>query len=423
MIHPFKWRAAFRAVARRDRPMTRAEQKAHAKAAKKAASHKSLSAAPWLALGVLLALWPRPAHGDHAGVAAALETGRGRQARAPQQIPATGWRDVIWRTLREFMDDQIQTVAGSVAFSGIMALFPAMAAFVSLYGMFSDVGAARDHLALLAGFIPADALTFIGEQMVRIAQQKEASLSLTFIISLVLSLWSANAAMKALFAGLNIAYDETEKRSFIQKNLITLSFTIGAVLFMVVASVGVIVLPIVLQFFWLDAKSAFIVGLRWPIMALVTMLALSIVYRYGPSREKAQWRWVTWGGALAALLWLGGSLLFSFYLAHFGHYNATYGSLGAIFGLFTWIWLSCVIVLLGAELNSEIEHQTAVDSTTGAPMPMGLRGATMADSLGKAKRGGVEAYLPAFVTRWVKGGPQPAPTAKEPAGKALRESS
>ena len=360
----------------------------------------SLSLAPWLALGVLLALWPRPAHGDNAGPLAALEAGRGRKARSPSQIPALGWRDIVWRTFREFGADRIQAVAGGVAFSAIMALFPAMAAFVALYGMFADVAAAREHLALLAGFIPADALTFIGDQMVRIAEQNQASLSLTFAVSLLLSVWSANAGMKALFSGLNIAYDETEKRNFLHLNLVTLTFTLGAVLFMVAAAAAVIVLPIVLQFFWLDTTSTLIAALRWPVMALGMMLALSIIYRYGPSRERAQWRWVTWGGAAAALLWLAGSLIFSFYLAHFSRYNATYGSLGAIFGLFTWIWLSSVIVLLGAELNAEIEHQTSVDSTTGPPQPLGLRGAAMADTIGRSKGGGLWAYLPDFVGRW-----------------------
>lgn len=397
MFRAPKWPALPRRL--HTKPLSRSESKARQRAARKADHKGHLHMAPWLALGVMLAMWPKPAQGD-ALPAAALEPGRGRKARGPGEIPARGWKDVLWRTYREFTQDQIQMVAGSVAFSAIMALFPAMAAFVSLYGMFADVGAAREHLAILAGFIPADALTFIGDQMVRIAQQRQASLSLTFAVSLLLSIWSANAGMKALFNGLNIAYDEREKRNFLQLNLITLGFTLGAVAFMVVAAATVIVLPIVFQFFWLDAQSTILAQARWPVMAVVTMIALSVAYRYGPSRERARWRWVTWGGAFAAVLWLAGSLLFSFYLANFSNYNATYGSLGAIFGLFTWIWLSSVIVLLGAELNSEIEHQTAIDSTTGAPLPLGLRGASMADSVGRSKDGGLWAYLPAFVSRW-----------------------
>jgi len=396
------------------RPAPRAKAPSHArikaleKAEKKAGRRKHVAMAPWVALGVLLALWPRNAHGGavpSAGPIAALEPGRGRKARSPGEIPPMGWRDVLWRTFRGFMENRIQLVAGSVAFSAIMALFPTMAAFVALYGMFADVATARQHLAILAGFVPADALTLIGDQMVRIARQNQASLSLTFSVSLLLSIWSSNAGMKALFSGLNIAYDETEKRNFLQLNLITFGFTVGAVLFMVIAASAVIVLPIVLQFLRLDGQSALLANLRWPAMALMTMLALSIVYRYGPSRARARWRWVTWGGALAALLWMAGSLLFSFYLSNFSNYNATYGALGAIFGLFTWIWLSSVIVLAGAELNSEIEHQTAVDSTTGPAKPMGMRGAAMADTIGRSKDGGLSAYLPAFVSRWAGKGP------------------
>ncbi len=406
MIHPFRRPAL--TWPRGVRPADQRGRKAGARDPQPSDRGGPLRMAPWLALGVMLALWPRPAHGDSATAAAALEPGRGRKARGPNEIPARGWKDVLWRTYREFTQDQIQMVAGSVAFSAIMALFPAMAAFVSLYGMFADVGAAREHLAILAGFIPADALTFIGDQMVRIAEQKQASLSLTFAISLLLSIWSANAGMKALFNGLNIAYDEQEKRNFLQLNLITLVFTLGAVAFMALSAGCVIVLPFVLQFFWLDAQSTILAQARWPVMAVGAMVALSIAYRYGPSRERARWRWVTWGGAFAALLWLGGSLLFSFYISHFANYNATYGSLGAIFGLFTWIWLSSVIVLLGAELNSEIEHQTAIDTTTGPALPLGLRGAAMADTIGRSKDGGPLAYLPLFVGRWL-GRPQAAP--------------
>lgn len=347
----------------------------------------------------MLSLWPRNAHGLNAPPAAAGEAGRGRHARHPAQIPPTGWRDILWRAWREFMDDRITLVAGSVAFSGIIALFPALAAFVALYGLFSDVAAARDHLAILAGFIPADALTLIGDQLVRIAAEKKASLSATFVIGLLLSFWTANGAMKALFAGLNIAYNEREKRNFLTINLVTLAFTLGAVVFMALAAASVIALPIVLKFFWLDRMGTVLAALRWPAMFIVAALALSVVYRYGPSRERARWQWVTWGGALSAALWIGGSLVFSWYISNFANYNATYGSLGAIFGLLTWFWLSAVIVLFGAELNSEIEHQTAVDSTTGTELPLGMRGAAMADTIGRAKHGGAREYLPAFVVR------------------------
>jgi membrane protein len=362
--------------------------------------------APWMALGLMVALWPRPKPkppGLSKPLDAPLEAGRGREAQDPSQIPVPGWKDVLWRTWREFMRDNIPLVASGIAFAGVMALFPALAAFVSLYGLFSDVAAAREHLAILTGFVPADILTFIGEQMVRIAAAKEASLSLTFVFSFLLSLWSANAGMKALFNGLNVAYDEHEKRNFFEVNLITLGFTIGGLIFLALTAAAVVAVPVALNILRIDDFVP-LAALRWPVLLAVTMLALAIVYRYGPSRELARWRWVTWGGALASVLWLAGSAAFSWYVSNVANYNATYGSLGAVFGFLTWIWLSAAIVLLGAELNAEIEHQTAVDSTTGPEEPLGQRGAIMADTVGRAKKGGPVEMLPDFVARRLRRG-------------------
>jgi membrane protein len=235
----------------------------------------------------------------------------------------------------------------------------------------------------IASIMPRDALKFVAEQMVRIAGDRTADLSFKFVTTLAVSLWSANAGMKALFHGLNIAYDEREKRKFIKLNLISLAFTVGAIVFVLAAFAAVAVIPVVFSYTGLDAGLFGI--LRWPALFIGMVLALAVIYRFGPSRERPRWRWVTVGSVLAAGLWIAGSLLFSWYLANFAHYDRTYGSMGAAIGLITWLWLSAIIVLLGAELNSEIEHQTAVDSTTGAPLPLGDRGATMADTIGEAR--------------------------------------
>jgi membrane protein len=347
----------------------------------------SLRWAPWVTLGVMLSLWPRDRSNLHDAGRGPLEHGRGRHADSPHDIPAAGWRDVAWRTWKEFNDDGIPGVAASVAFFGILALFPGMAAFVSLYGIYADVGAAQKHLEALAGVLPADSLTFIGTEMIRVAATKKASLSATFGISLLLSLWSANAGVRALFTGLNVAYEETEKRSFLRLNLITLAFTLGALVFLLLAMTAMVAAPLVLDFFNLDAGSRFIAALRWPALLVVVVAGLSVIYRFGPSREQPRWRWVTWGGVLAAFGWLAVSLLFSWYVGAFGHYSVTYGSLGAVVGFMTWMWLTSIVILLGAELNAEMEHQTVRDSTTGAPLPMGVRGARMADTLGKAAPG------------------------------------
>jgi membrane protein len=320
---------------------------------------------------------------------AVRERDRGRAAAGPRQIPAKGWKDVLWRTWKEVGEDDVPTVAQAIAFSGMLALFPALAAFVSVYGLFADVGAARQHLAALTGIVPAEAMTLIGEQMVRIAAQKDASLSFTFLVSLALSLWSANSGVKALFKGLNIAYEETEQRNFLRLNLITLSFTVGTIAFLALAIAAMVVVPVLLNTIGLSLGAQVLALLRWPALLALASLGLSAIYRYGPSRDKPKWRWVSPGSLAAAVAWMAASALFSWYLTNFGHYNETYGSLGAVFGFMMWLWLSGVVVLVGAELNSELEHQTAVGSTEGAPQPLGQRGARMADTVGAAKCGSV----------------------------------
>lgn len=327
---------------------------------------------------------------------AAEEVERGRHAEKPTEIPPKGWKDVLWRTFKGYRNDNIGSVAGTIAFSGITALFPALAAFVSIYGMFADVETARHQLAALTGVLPADAAAFIGEQMVRIAAQKQATLSVTFLFSILLSIWSANSGMKALFNGLNVAYGEREKRNFFRLNAVTLAFTFGGVLFFSLAMGAVVAIPVVLHFLRLDVLEIVLRVMRWPLLLVITMVALAFIYRYGPSRERPKWRWVTQGSITASLLWLLGSFLFSWYLGNFANYNATYGSLGAVFGFMMWLWLSSVIVLVGAEMNAEAERQTLKDSTTGRPVPLGERGAEAADTVGEAK---TDSMLPGFISK------------------------
>lgn len=323
---------------------------------------------------------------QHAPPQAAAEKGRGRSADTPTEIPARGWKDILWRTYEEFNKDRVMSVAAGVTYYALLAVFPAIAALVSIYGLFSDPATIQDHLNTLSGVLPSGALDIIREQVVRIASQGGGALGFGFIFGLVLSLWSANAGMKAIFDALNIVYGEEEKRSFIKLNLLSLTFTLGAIAFILVALVGIIVLPIVLNFVGLGSRAEWILSLaRWPILLIGVIFGLSLLYRFGPSRDKAEWKWVTPGGIVAAVLWLAVSMLFSWYVANFGSYNETYGSLGAVIGFMTWIWLSTVVVLFGAEINAEMEHQTTKDTTEGAHQPMGTRGAKMADTIGEAK--------------------------------------
>jgi membrane protein len=324
---------------------------------------------------------------QHAPSQAAREAGRGREAGRPTEIPARGWKDILWRVYEEFGQDRVMAVAAGVTYYALLALFPAIAALVSIYGLFADPATIQQHLDALAGVLPGGALETIGEQVKRISAQGGGALGVGFIVGLAVSLWSANAGMKAVFDALNIVYDENEKRSFVALNVQSLAFTFGAIAFVLLALAGIVVLPIVLDFIGGGTESlAWLISLaRWPVLLAVVVLGLALLFRYGPSRDTAEWKWVTPGGLVAAVLWLAVSVLFSWYVANFGSYNETYGSLGAVIGFMTWIWLSTIVVLLGAEINAEIEHQTAKDTTRGPPQPLGSRGATMADTVGEAK--------------------------------------
>ena len=315
-----------------------------------------------------------------------LEPGRGRHASAPSEIPARGWKDILLRVYRNISDHRVLALAAGMTFYSLLAIFPALAALVAIYGLFADPGAIAAHLNAVSGFIPSGALDVARDQLTRLASNGEGTLGVTFAIGLAVSLWSANAAMKSLFDTLNIVYAEEEKRGFIKLNAISLTFTAAAVAFILVAIAAVAVLPVALTYMGLTDFTDLLLRIaRWPALALGLAVALALIYRFGPSRAAPQWRWISWGSVAAALLWLAGSALFSFYAANFGNFNATYGSLGAVIGFMTWLWISAIVILLGAELNAEIEHQTARDTTTGHPKPLGTRGAHMADSVGAAK--------------------------------------
>ncbi len=341
-----------------------------------------LRAAPFLAASAIATLWPRRGGGFGEKAVAWLQPGRGRRARSPREIPLRGWRDILWRTWREFNKDQIVTVAGGVTFFGLLAFFPGLALFVLLYGIFADFHDAVKHVQMLALVAPRDAVVFVGAQMIRVAEQEPSSLSMAFLVSLGLSLWTATSGVRSLFNGLNVAYGEVERRSYLKRTLFALAFTVAGLVFLLICLGALVAVPLLLP--WVKQAAPWLSLLRWPLLFGLTMFALSVIYRYGPCRQHARWRWITWGSAAATVLWMAASLAFSWYLSNLAHYDKTYGSFGAAAGAMTWLWISNVILLLGAELNAEIEHQTTVDSTTGPPEPMGLRGAAMADTVGRA---------------------------------------
>jgi membrane protein len=352
-----------------------------------------LRLAPWLAVAAMAALMrrrrasgpvtaPTPRRTPWAFEVA--EPGRGRNAHAPWAIPTLGWKDILWRAYRDIGRDRLPSLAGGVTFYLLLATFPALAAFVSIYGLFMNVDSVATQLARLSDILPDDAVNLIGDQLMRLAAQKHEALGAAFAVSMLVSIWSANAGMKALFDGLNVAYGEVEKRPYLKRSLITYGATLGSVFFLAAAAAMTVAAPISLHALGLRQIHLWLTPLRWLAVYLMAAGGFTVFYRVGPSRAPARWRWVACGGLAAALAWMAGSLVFSWGVNHFGHFGATYGSLGAVIGFMLWMWFSLMVVLIGGVLNAEIEHQTARDSTRGPPRPLGSRGAVMADSVGPA---------------------------------------
>ena len=310
-------------------------------------------------------------------VAAAIEAMRGRQGNdAPglgnstARLSATerqtavqrsalsraSWIAIVKGVYESFQKNRILAVSAGVTFYSLLAIFPALAALLSVYGLFADLGTVESHLAALADILPSGAIEIIGEQIKRIANASNSNLGLAFFIGLAASLWSANAGMRALIDGLNVAYAKPEKRGFIKLALVSLGFTAGAILAVLAALSLIVALPAMLDFIGLGGLAdALVTYGRWPALLSMVILGLAVLYRYGATPHGARWRWITPGSAIAAIIWLAASVGFSFYAAHFGSYNKTYGSLGAAVGFMTWMWLSIIVILTGAELNSNLE--------------------------------------------------------------------
>ena len=316
---------------------------------------------------------------------AAMQPGHGRRSKSPFAIPWAGWKDIFWRTYQRIDDDRLLATAGGVVFFGLLAIFPAVTALVSSYGLFADPSTISDNLQKLAMMLPEGAFQIVQEQVGRVVSKGNTALGATFLFGLVLAIWSANAGVKSIFDALNVAYEEREKRSFIKLNMVSLAFTVGGIVALLVMVGTVVAFPLALDHLGIAPESKLIVALaRWPLLFLILLLALAILYRFAPSRDAARWQWLSIGAVTAALLWIAGSSLLSWYLSSFANYNAAYGSLGAAIGLMMWMWMSAIVIMFGAELNSELERQTLRDTTEGPPKPLGSREAVSADTVGAA---------------------------------------
>ena len=306
------------------------------------------------------------------------DDGRGRSAAVPQQIPATGWKDIAKRTAKSIKEDQVTLLGAGVAFYTLLALFPAIIAGVSIYGLVADPDTVRDQINELTKLLSPETATILGTQIEQITSGAGGALGLATVVGILVALWSASSGMKALVTGVNLAYDETETRKFAKLRGLSLGLTLGAMLLMGIALALIVGFP-ALASSW-PAPLAWTAGiLRWVLLAVLVVLGLAVIYRLAPDRDQPRWHWVSWGSVIATLLWILASIGFSIYASSFGNYNKTYGALAGIIILMFWLYLSAVIVLIGAELNTEMELQTARDTTKGPEQPMGQRGGHAAD--------------------------------------------
>jgi len=309
---------------------------------------------------------------------------RGRNAWRPGTIDARGWRDIALRVKTEVIKDNIGLIAAGVAFYFLLAIFPMIAALLSIYGLIFDPAEAREQITALAGVLPGEARSLLTEQTEQLTSGSRSALGFGALFSILVALWSARKGTNAMTIALNIAYNEEDNRSFIRQLLLTFVLTLGLIIFFALSLAIVAAAPVALQLLGLGAVAEVALDiLRWPILGLIAVVALAGMYRFGPDPSSAKWRWLTPGAVMAVIFWLVTSGLFSWYVSNFGNYNEMYGSLGAVVILLFWFYLTAFIFLLGAELNSEMEHQTRRDTTVGREQPMGERDAFVADDLGK----------------------------------------
>ncbi|PVA08195.1 YihY/virulence factor BrkB family protein [Thalassorhabdomicrobium marinisediminis] len=313
---------------------------------------------------------------------------RGRHASTPTEIPPKGWKDVAFRLKDEIAADHVGLIAAGVAFYGLLALFPAITAMLAIGGLLIEPNQIIEQISTMKGLVPDEVMTIIVDQATAVAGSREGGLGLAAVLGLLIAIYSASKGMKSLIEGMNVAYDEDESRGFIKLTFITLGLTLFLIFGLLVGLGATLVVPAVLSLLnagWLAELIGTITV--WAGLILLTLFGLAVLYRYAPSRDKPEFKWVSPGALAACFLWIVGSAGFAFYVGNFGSYNESFGSLAGIVVLLMWFWISAFIILLGAELNAELEAQTTYDTTVGPTQPMGERDAEKADNLGEAHKG------------------------------------
>jgi membrane protein len=310
-----------------------------------------------------------------------------REATRPHRIPLKDWWQVGQRVWSESSRDNLSVVSAGCAFYALFAVFPALSALIALYGLTADPATVDAQFGMLASVLPPQAYQIVIEQIRRLAATSSQSLGWGFLLSLGIALWSVSNLTQAVFAALNIAYEEPERRSVLRFYLSAFTFAILGILSGALMLLAIVYVPNLFAYAgYSDGFELMVRVARWPLLALVVLIFLALLYRYGPCRRSAKWRWVTVGSVFATILWLIASAGFSYYVSHFANYDRIYGSLGAVVVLLFWLYLSFFIVLLGAEINAELELQTARDTTRGEPKPMGKRGAFVADHVAQGNK-------------------------------------
>jgi membrane protein len=319
-----------------------------------------------------------PSAGQETDPRAVATDDRGRGADTPQEIPAKGWKDIAKRTLKEVKADQVPLLAAGVAFYVLLALFPAIIAGVSIYGLVADPQTVRDQINRLAETLSPETAKLVGQQIQQVTSSAGGALGLATVIGILTALWSASSGMKALVTGVNLAYDETEGRKFVKLRGLALVLTLGAMVLLAVALALIVGFPAVPDS-WPTVLQWTAAVVRFVLLAVLLMAGLAALYRYAPDRDEPKWSWSSPGSVVATVLWVLASVGFSFYVNAFGNYNKTYGALAGVIILMFWLYLTAFVVLVGAELNAEMELQTAKDTTAGPEQPLGERDAHAAD--------------------------------------------
>ena len=310
-------------------------------------------------------------------------SGRGRGAETPGAIPRSGWRDIVLRVKERMSKDRLSIIAAGVAFYGLLAIFPTLIALVAIYGLVADPQQVETQVTSLSAMLPPEASKILLGQLHDLVQTDQKALGVGAIGGIFLALWSASAGVRTLMEALNVAYNEQEKRGTVRFYATALALTLAAIVGAIVLIAIIVALPLAAKFLGLGSQMETVIAYaRWPVVAVAMMIGLAVMYRYGPSRRQPRWKWVSWGAVIATLLWIVGSALFSLYVSKFGNYNETYGSMGAVVILLMWFLISAYVVLIGAEINAEMERQTRKDTTTDGPRPIGQRRAYAADTVG-----------------------------------------